>query len=89
MRPSGSCKHVGALCYAFSDFLKCGPDFLTCMDKLQSWNKPRGHGVDSIPVERLCSRRSKLNKKAQGNVVYDPRPARQFASEDSVSLEHL
>ena len=90
MGPSGSCKHIGALCYAFSDFCKCGstPDFLTCTDKLQSWNKPSGRRVDPIPVEQLCSRRSELTKKAQGNVVYDPRPV-QFAREDSLSLEHL
>ena len=53
MGPSGSCKYVGALCYAFSDFFKCGstPDFLACTDKLQSWNKPQGCKVDPIPVE--------------------------------------
>lgn len=30
--PNGSCKHIGALCYALSDFCKFGdiPDFLTC-----------------------------------------------------------
>ena len=62
---------MGMLCYAFSHFCKCRstPDFLTCTDnKLQSWNKPRGRKVDSIPVERLCSRRSELTKKVQGNV---------------------
>ena len=42
--PSGSCKHIGALCYAFAEFCKLGklPQFLTCTDKLQNWNKPRG-----------------------------------------------
>ena len=33
--PSGSCKHIGALCYSLSDFCKS-----TCTDRLQSWNKP-------------------------------------------------
>ena len=76
MGPSGSCKHIGALCYAFSDFCKSGstPEFLTCTDKLQSWNKPQGRKVDPIPVEQLYSMRSELTKKGQGNVVYDPRP---------------
>ena len=78
MGPSGSCKHIAALCYAFSDFCKCGsvPEFLTCTDKLQSWNKPRGRKVNVIPVEQLCARRSELNNKTHKSVVYDPRPER-------------
>jgi hypothetical protein len=88
MGPSGSCKHIGALCYGFGDFCKSGStlELLTCTDKLQSWNKPRGRKVDPIPVERLCSRRSELTKKGQGNVVYHPRPV-QYRSENSLSVE--
>ncbi len=74
--PNGSCKHIGAFCYAFCDFCKCGniPDFLTCTDKLQSWNKPRGRKVDPIPVDKLCSRRLELgNKGVSPSVVFDPR----------------
>ena len=65
--PSESCKHIGALCYALCDFCKCGriPDFLTCTDKLQSWNKPRGRKVDPIPVDELCSRRLELTNTGQ------------------------
>ena len=44
--------------------------------------------MDPIPVEQLCSRRSELTEKGQGNVVYDPRPV-QFRSENSLSVEHL
>ena len=88
--PSGSCKHIGALCYAFSDFCKSGStqEFLTCTSKLQSWNKPRGRKVDVIPVEQLCARRSELSNKPHKSVVYDPRPER-FQKVPPSSIEQL
>ena len=90
MGPSGSCKHIGALCYAISDFCKYGstPDFLTSTDKLQSWNKPRGRKVQPIPVEQLSSRRSELLEKPQPDVVFDPRPE-QFRYGTAVRAEKL
>ena len=90
MGPSGSCKHIGALCYAFSDFCKHGsmPEFLSCTDKLQSWNKPRSRKVDIIPVEELCARRSELNNKMHKSVIYDPRPE-QFQKVLPSSIEQL
>ena len=59
-------------------FCKSGsvPEFFTCTDKLQSWNKPRGRKVDIIPVEQLCARRSELSNKTHKSVAYDPRPER-------------
>ena len=41
--PTASCKHIGALCYAFVEFCTSGklPNFLTCTDQLQAWNRPR------------------------------------------------
>ena len=49
--PSASCKHVGSLCYALVEFYASGklPEFLTCTDRLQQWNKPRHKKVDPIP----------------------------------------
>ena len=90
MGPTGSCKHISALCYAFSDFCKSGsmPTFLTCTDQLQSWNKPRGRKVEPIPVDMLCSRRSELTNKSKKTVVFDPRP-QQFRVESSVLVENL
>ena len=82
---------VGALCYALRDFCKCGriSDFLTCTDKLQSWNKPRGRKVDPIPVDELCSRRLELTKKGQHtSVVYDPRSI-CLDQNSSLSIEKL
>ena len=40
--PHASCKHIGALCYALEEcsrFGKC-PEYITCTEKLQNWNKP-------------------------------------------------
>ena len=88
--PSGSCKHISALCYAFAEFCKCGaiPGFLTCTDKLQSWNKPRSRKVDPIPVDQLTSRRNELTSKDRRSVVYDPRP-HCFRKECPASVERL
>ena len=49
--PHGSCKHIGALCYAFAEFCTLGipPQFLTCTNRLQSWNKPRARKLHPIP----------------------------------------
>ena len=40
--PCASCKHIGALCYALANFCSSGqlPDFITCTDTLQAWNRP-------------------------------------------------
>ena len=40
--PSASCKHIGPLCYALANFCSSGrlPDFITCTDVMQEWNKP-------------------------------------------------
>ena len=41
--PCESCKHIAALCYALEEFSRLGklPEYVTCTDKLQQWNKPR------------------------------------------------
>ena len=50
--PTASCKHTGALCYAFKNFCEEGsfPKFLTCTQKLQEWNWSRPRKVVPIPV---------------------------------------
>ena len=60
--PTGSCKHISALCYAVSEFCYLGsmPELRTCTEKLQQWNKPRSTKVDPIPVEDLQTRRRQL-----------------------------
>ena len=92
--PSGSCKHIGALCYAFAEFCKLGklPHFLTWADKLQNWNKPRGRKVDPIPVDQLVSRQKELLKGEPSTksslVIFDPRP-QSLQIEDPVAVENL
>ena len=53
MQPQGSCKHISSLVYALVDFRKLLtlPDYLTCTDRLQQWNKPRGKYLHPVPVE--------------------------------------
>ena len=76
--PCASCKHICALCYAIEEFsrLKKIPDFLTCTDKLQQWNRPRPKKLEVIPVTSLSSRRRKImNKKKSLQIcTFDPRP---------------
>ena len=88
--PHVSCKHVAALCYALVEFnrIRRLPDFQTCTDKLQEWNRPRPKKLDIIPVANLSSRRHEiLKKEKKGNSpspsCYDPRPPEHR----SVSLE--
>ena len=63
--PTASCKHVGALCYALVEFCASGktPEFLTCTDRLQQWNKPRPKKVDPIPVAEFSKRKVDIVKK--------------------------
>ena len=60
--PYASCKHIGALCYSLEEFSRFGhlPEFLTCTDQLQQWNRPRPKKLDIIPVANLTARRSEL-----------------------------
>ena len=90
--PVASCKHVGALCYAFVEFCTSGkfPDFLTCTDKLQAWNKPKPKKVDPIPVTHFTKRKIEITKKFEKRqciTEYDPRPSTQV--DDQSLLENL
>lgn len=80
--PNATCKHIGALCYAFSNFCEQGtlPDFLSCTQQLQEWNKPRPKKLDPVPVANLLSHQltikqpSKLQRHPRTSTNYDPRP---------------
>ena len=65
--PKASCKHVGALCYAYAEFCESGrlTNFVTCTEKLQEWNVPRTHKVNVVPVAELheSSQKEILKKK--------------------------
>lgn len=80
-RPHASCKHVAALCYALVDFSRFRhlPEFFTCTDKLQEWNRPRPKRLDIIPVADLSSQRLQILRKNPKTKLpspstYDPRP---------------
>ena len=63
--PCASCKHIEAMCYALEEFSRFGklPEFLTCTDRLQQWNRPQLKKLEVIPVTNLTSRRSEILKK--------------------------
>ena len=50
--PTASCKHIAALCEDFSRKRQL-PSYLTCTDRLQTWNQPRPRKLQPIPVESL------------------------------------
>ena len=88
MGPHASYKHIGGLCYALEEFTRIGkcPEYLTCTDKLQQWNKPRPKKIDILPVTDLTSIRDDIlqkNIKDLPVVRFDPRPPdyRQLTSE--------
>ena len=92
--PTGSCKHIGALSYALADFnrFKTSPEYQTCTDKLQQWNRPRARKVEPIPVDQLGDRRRELlpsKVRAKGSqMVYDPRPL-HLRQPDPQAVENL
>ena len=62
--PKASCKHVGVLCYAFEEFCRPGrqPEFLTCTQMLQEWNRPQFRNLEAMPVLELGSRLQEILK---------------------------
>uniref|UniRef100_A0A1X7TMZ8 SWIM-type domain-containing protein n=1 Tax=Amphimedon queenslandica TaxID=400682 RepID=A0A1X7TMZ8_AMPQE len=80
--PSASCKHIAALCYAFLNFCELGslPDFLTCTDRLQEWNRPRKKNLDPIPVTAIREHQQSITcpsispRCSRIPSMYDPRP---------------
>ena len=91
--PTASCKHIGALCYALANFCTCGklPDFITCTEKLQEWNRPRGKKVQPIPVEDFIDRKHEIlgnYRQAPAQREYNPRPPR-YHTPDVARVELL
>ena len=76
--PCASCKHIGALCYALANFCSSGqlPDFITCTDTLQGWNKPCPKKHDPITVDHLKSKRMEILDQPSSRQpipeLYDP-----------------
>lgn len=92
--PTASCKHIAALCYALDKFCKYSelPEFLTCTDRLQSWNQPRPKKVRPVPVQELKFKKLEYGKKAVNyakplSSLFDPRPAKYRLSDSSAVTE--
>ena len=68
----GSCKHIAALTYALADFSHHGslPEYQTCRQLLQQWNRPRQQHVDIIPVYQLGSHRRNLTSSVRSYMVW-------------------
>ena len=91
--PCASCKHIGALAYALTDFfqIKYASDGLpTCTDCLQQWNCPRGRKIEPIPVEHLGDRRRELMmpSKIRSQMIYARQPQYREIDHDA-ALENL
>ena len=77
--PCASCKHIGAMCFTLEEFIHFEhlPEFLTCTDQLQQWNRPRPKKLEVILVAEFSSRRSEILKKVSRSTSvnkFDPRP---------------
>ena len=70
--PSANCKHVGLMCYALVEFCAFGklPEYLTCTDKLQRWNKPGHKKVNRIPVAEFSYIKKSYCKKGKQRPLY-------------------
>ena len=81
------------MCYALEEFSRLGklPDFLTCTDKLQEWNRPRPKKLAVIPVANLTARRSNiLQRESKGSSLsnFNPRQP-HHRTIDSEAVENL
>ena len=80
--PSGSCKHLAALCYALEDYVKLRAIIMeagenSCTSLLQKWNQPRKRRLDSKKVEDIDFSSLPHGKDAPTRIhykSYDPRP---------------
>ena len=97
--PAATCKHIGALCYLFQNFCEVGsiPEFFTCTQRLQEWNKPRGKKLNLNPITVVDIKEHKID----ANAVYlnrressrtpnnlDPRPL-SLRFTDTKALDNL
>ena len=86
--PTGSCKHICALCYALEKFceIKRLRSPQSCTSELQKWNQPRKRKLESRPAEDITFIKYEYGKKnkPQPSATYDPRPS---SSRSTPSLE--
>jgi len=70
--------YIGALCYALANFCLFGqlPEFLTCTDVKQAWNRPAPKKLKLIAVDQIKFTRSESFKQISQPILgmYNPRP---------------
>jgi hypothetical protein len=93
--PIATCKHIAALCYGFQNFCEhvSIPDFLTCTEQLQQWNRPCPRHVDPIPVASIKEHQQSItknstSKNSRNPCNFDPRTL-EYRQPDSNALEKL
>ena len=76
--PTGSCKHIAAMCYALEGFSRIHQlqDYVSCTSQLQTWNQPRKHTFDAANVGEVKFVKMEYGKKKRKPLVapYDPHP---------------
>ena len=76
--PTGSCKHIAAMCYALEDFTRVHQvqEHVSCTSRLQTWNQPRKRVLDAADVGDIKFVKLEYGKQKRKSVVsaYDPRP---------------
>ena len=62
--PTGSCKHIAALCYALEEFVRLGftRPLLSCTSRLQTWNQPRQKKLASKNIYEISFERAEYGK---------------------------
>ena len=69
--PTGSCKHICALCYALEKFceIKQLRSPQSCTSELQKWNQPRKRKLESRPAEYITFIKYEYGKKKQASTI--------------------
>ena len=89
--PSGSCKHIAALCYALEEFSRIHQvrDNLPCTSQLQTWNKPRKRTLEVAEVNDIKFVKLEHGKEKRFSSLcpYDPPPVKyQGTSSEEIKL---
>ena len=77
--PTGSCKHIAALCYALDKFVRLGftRPFLSCTSRLQMWNQPQQKKLDSKNIYEISFERAEYGKVKKAHP--EPFPQNYYA----------
>lgn len=76
--PLASCKHyLAALCFALEEYIRLGrsQEFLTCTERLQTWNQPRKRKLEALSVYDIDFSRKVFGTEnlKHNKALHDPR----------------